>query len=130
MKGTWEAPRIMVQEFEANEYVAACGDSGKVYNFKCDAGVGVTHGAGLLKTKYVWDVTTDDGRKLTSLGGYYGPCGETHQAESDDEFIYGYMDDVYTNQNENIRVVIWTDHGTNVHCTTNLDINSWETAKS
>ena len=24
MKKTWQAPRILVQEFEANEYVAAC----------------------------------------------------------------------------------------------------------
>lgn len=26
MKKTWQAPRILVQEFEANEYVAACYD--------------------------------------------------------------------------------------------------------
>ena len=24
MKKTWQAPRILVQEFETNEYVAAC----------------------------------------------------------------------------------------------------------
>ena len=31
---------------------------------------------------------------------------------------------------ENIKVVIWTDHDTNVHCTTQLDMNQWTTAKS
>ena len=31
-------PVVEVQEFAANEYVAACGDSGKVYKFVCDAG--------------------------------------------------------------------------------------------
>ena len=40
MKKTWEEPRILVQQFMPNEYVAACGDSGTVYNFVCDAGGG------------------------------------------------------------------------------------------
>ena len=38
MKKTWEEPKIMVQKFVANEYVAACGTSGVVYNFECNAG--------------------------------------------------------------------------------------------
>ena len=38
MKKEWMEPVIEVQEFAANEYVAACGDSGKVYKFVCDAG--------------------------------------------------------------------------------------------
>ena len=33
MRKEWMEPVIEVQEFVANEYVAACGDSGKVYNF-------------------------------------------------------------------------------------------------
>ena len=37
----WRRPLTEVQKFEANEYVAACGDSGVVYKFKCDAGGGV-----------------------------------------------------------------------------------------
>ena len=37
----WRRPLTRVQQFEANEYVAACGDSGVVYKFKCDAGGGV-----------------------------------------------------------------------------------------
>lgn len=28
------------------------------------------------------------------------------------------------------KVIIWTDHGRNVHCTTNLNRESWETTKS
>ena len=27
-------------------------------------------------------------------------------------------------------VVIWTNNGTNVHCTTNLNMKEWATAKS
>lgn len=38
MKKEWTEPVVEVQEFAANEYVAACGDSGKVYKFVCDAG--------------------------------------------------------------------------------------------
>ena len=38
MKKRWEEPRILVQKFMPNEYVAACGDSGVVYNFECNAG--------------------------------------------------------------------------------------------
>lgn len=46
MKKTWQAPRILVQEFEANEYVAACYDmfcaiSGNGYGeYKGDATFG------------------------------------------------------------------------------------------
>ena len=85
MKKEWMEPVVEVQEFTVNEYVAACGDSGKVYKFECNV---------------------------------------------QDDFIKGYMDDVNTWENENIPVIIWTDGGTDVHCTKNLDINSWETAKS
>ena len=40
MKRVWCRPQTVVQKFEANEYVAACGDSGTVYKFTCDAGGG------------------------------------------------------------------------------------------
>ena len=39
MKRRYERPSAYIEEFTPNEYVAACGDSGKVYNFKCNAGV-------------------------------------------------------------------------------------------
>ena len=32
MKKRWEEPKIMVQKFMPNEYVAACGDSGRSIN--------------------------------------------------------------------------------------------------
>ena len=38
MRKEWMEPVIEVQEFVANEYVAACGNSGKIYKFVCDAG--------------------------------------------------------------------------------------------
>ena len=132
MKKRWEEPRILVQKFMPNEYVAACGDSGVVYNFECNAGSR-------------WDsynVYFDDGRPLASSNGNeehyaqftgYHPCGATHEAESDSGFYDGYM---YlqnwrgNNSGNPIDVVIWTDNGTDVHCTTNLDMDEWTTAKS
>ena len=128
----WSRPLTRVQQFEANEYVAACGDSGVVYNFECNAGSR-------------WDsynVYFDDGTPLASSNGNeewyaqftgYHPCGATHEAESDSGFYDGYMylqNGWGNNKGSRIDVIIWTDNGTDVHCTTNLDQDSWETAKS
>lgn len=133
----WSRPVTMVQKFEANEYVAACGDSGVVYKFKCDAGGGEsgdvyveTNGVDGLQTRGEW-VGGWGGHWQEadkSLGGYYA-CGTTHEAESDDGFLNGYYVPYYSD--DVTKVIIWRGpHNNNVHCTTNLDQNSWETAKS
>lgn len=132
MKKTWEEPKILVQKFIPNEYVAACGDSGVVYNFECNAGNENTHYAvkdsnGDVAT--ISEMYMNGGGKWG--GYYYEPCGETHKAESDSGFLKGYhLDDPTTQRNENIQVVIWTDNDTDVHCTTKLNMNEWTTAKS
>lgn len=132
MKKMWEEPKILVQKFMPNEYVAACGDSGVVYNFECNAG----------NRQNSYNVYYDNGRPLASSNGSeewyaqftgYHPCGATHEAESDSGFYDGYMylqDRRGNNSGNPIDVIIWTDRGTNVHCTTNLDMDKWETAKS
>ena len=128
MKKTWELPVILVQQFEANEYVAACGDSGVIYNFECNAGE--------KRKRYAvkdanGDVATISGMYLDGSWYYYHPCGDTHEAPSDSGFLFGYhLDDPKTENDENIQVVIWTNNNTDVHCTTKLDINSWTTTKS
>ena len=58
----------------------------------------------------------------------YHACGKTHEAPTDDEFLDGFYRPFLTLDFQ--RVKIWTDGGTNIHCTTKLDMNSWETAKS
>ena len=118
----WCRPKAVIEKFIPNEYIAACGDSGTVYNFECNAGI--KYGG---NRNYHYRVWTSGGRVLTNA---YGPCGAVHQAESNDEFLSGYMDDKNTSENENIPVIIWTDHSTDVHCTTNLDMSQWSTAKS
>ena len=142
MKNTYVKPEMQVEEFLANQYVAACGDSGKIYSFICNAGLGYTHEEiiyhfGWTERKQVQDkfnVYKSDGTKLVGSGKKftsYHPCGETHSAPSDGEFFSGYIDDQETSAVEHIPVVIWTGKNKdNVHCTTNLDIETWETAKS
>lgn len=129
MKKTWEEPKIMVQQFMPNEYVATCGDKNRVYNFVCDAGDG-TPGTVYEDSNHngKWDLFGDK-----ALTGYilptYHACGETHSAPTDDEFIEGFY---LPNSNplQATKVIIWTDGETNIHCTTNLDMNEWTTAKS
>ena len=60
----------------------------------------------------------------------YHPCDATHEANVKDEFINGYIDDQETWTDEKIPVIIWTNNGTDVHCTGNLETSEWETAKS
>lgn len=133
----WERPMAVVDAFVANEFVSACGDSGVVYNFECNAG---------KKNKH-YDVFTADGRNITSNDGpwhYYHLCHKTHQAEEDSGFIKGFIVD--NNGNDQLTyttwwdgqtheypktdVIIWTNNNTNVHCTTKLNMKEWSTSKS
>ena len=130
MLRTWEAPKIIVEEFVPNEYVSACGDSGTVYKFECNAGVSGKYYA--VKDAN-GNVATISGRYMSGglFGASYHPCGETHKAEENSGFLTGYhIDDVNTQKDENIEVIIWTENNTNAHCTTELDMDNWETAKS
>ena len=129
---SYKKPVLNVERFTPNEFIAGCGDSGVVYNFECNAG----------ERRNSYNVYYDNGNPLASSNGNeewyaqftgYHPCGATHEAESNSGFYDGYMylqDRRGNNSGSPIDVVIWTDRGTNVHCTTNLDMDKWETAKS
>lgn len=121
-KMTWTRPVTEVQQFAANEYVAACGDTEYgVYKFKCDAPRG---------TLYYFE--GDSAKKL----GRYHPCGETHEASKKDEFPEGFVDyDRDGNMDDNEKVIVWLEKNRwgeiyNWHATTNLNRASWVTAKS
>ena len=149
-KRIWSKPEMHEFAFAANEYVAACGDEHKKYLFTCDAGGG--------KSGYVWiednkkdGLQSDDYWALGTwptggsssrdeydhfLGGYHA-CGATHEASTTDDFYNGYYlaKDKCNNGNFNLldvlKVIIWRGPKNNdTHCTTNLDMNSWTTAKS
>ena len=140
-KKAYVKPTMESETFVPNTYVAACGDGGVVYKFKCDAGGGVhgnvyveSNGVDGLQTDGEWIPGTgwDDWGHWQpadrSLGGYHA-CGTTHEADSDSEFLNGYY--VPYGDNTVTKVIIWRGkYNNNVHCTTNLDMNSWEIAKS
>ena len=129
MRKEWMEPVIEVQEFVANEYVAACGDSGTVYKFTCNAPGG-----------WLYYYPESDGQidgNYTGSGsqkriGPYHPCGATHEASVTDAFYDGFVDYNWNRkQDSGEGVIVWRgSNNKNGHATTNLDINSWETAKS
>ena len=134
MKKSYVRPVMQCEEFAANEYVAACGDSGTIYKFKCDAGskrdsyhVYLNGDDGVPETTDDIDWSARSGRLKP-----YQPCGATHDADTDSGFYPGYMYKLAQGENVGnmIPVYVWTEYNTNTHCTTNLDMDSWETAKS
>lgn len=129
MKKRWEEPMILVQQFVANEYVAACGEENKVYKFTCDADSDAWFKDG--GSVYL-ETNGRDGLQI-GIGGdryrsEYHPCGETHEAKTTDKFLKGYLATLTGGVKE---VIVWTGlNDDNTHCTTNLDMDSWTTAKS
>ena len=127
MKRTYVRPTMVGERFVANEYVAACHDQNTVYKFKCNA----QKWTGLT----VW-LNGPDGQPETSDDiklGSYGRCGAEHEAKMTDEFYAGYLKKNYLGipGGERMDVIVWRgEDGKNIHCTTNLDKNTWETAKS
>lgn len=122
MKRAYVRPTMVGERFVANEYVAACGDKGTVYKFKCDAGGGKS-GEVYLET---------NGRKGfqplgdTYLSGYHA-FGTTHDANTADVFLDGY----YVRGLTVTPVKVWRgEDGKNTHCTTNIHMENWEKAKS
>ena len=140
-RNVWKQPMTVVQKFVPNEYVAGCGDSGTTYFFKCDAGDGV-YGSVYEETNGIPGLQTGR-RGDTELAGYsnswlgesgFHACNKTHEAESSNAFVGGYYCAKGNTYNP-IQVIVWKEPRgwwmpDNIHCTTNLDKDSWETAKS
>lgn len=137
MKKKWVEPKILVQQFVANEYVAACGASGVVYKFECNAPAGVIHyypvSDGKIDGEYYGN------GEAISRNRSYTPCGITHEASATDGFYDGFVD---RNRNGKCdpgeEAIVWLEPEWSVlgytqyngHATTNLDMDTWETAKS
>lgn len=140
-KRIWTKPQAVVEQFMANEYVAACGDSGVVYKFECNAPGGTVY---YYNNKTVGDGVIDGYYKgtgsATKAGGYH-PCSEKHEAESTADFCDGFVD---RNSNGSCdsgeEAIIWLEYAKNWftgelevdnwHATALLNRNEWETAKS
>lgn len=126
---------VVVDTFAANEFVSSCGDSGVVYKFKCDAGddwgdysVYLNGKDGIAHTKD--DIFWCGGRDAVRGYRTYTRCGKTHNAEDKNDFFPGYIRKEKLFGVDERKVIVWTENGTNTHCTANLDKSTWETAKS
>ena len=128
MKKTYVKPTINVENFAANEFIAACGDTNYEYLFVCNANSGGWFGDG----GSVYVDTNKNGRWNPGRDerlGSYSPCQDTHNTKDGDEFLDGFL--VANIGTKVMKVKIWRgEDGHNIHCTKNLDMNSWETAKS
>jgi hypothetical protein len=128
MKKIWSVPEAIAEQFAANEYVAACHDINKVYKFTCDAPAGTIC------------VDWDNDGDVDRFSGYH-PCEKKHESPVSDTYYLGYVDrNGNRQQDEGEAAYIWLEFSrnwwtgdlevSNGHATANLDMNSWETAKS
>lgn len=129
MKPMYERPTMDVENFAANEFIAACGDNNVVYKFVCDAGwTGISGSTVWLNGPDGRPETRDDVRL-----GTYGKCGKTHEASVTDDFYPGYLKKNVGGLpvGSRVDVIVWRgEDGKNIHCTKNLNKDQWETAKS
>jgi len=152
-KKMWVAPQMEGMEFLAGEYCeSVCGTNNVLYNFTCDAGGGASgwvwledNGVeGLQKTEGITETGVRYDADYCYAGGVWGAkfssyhaCGATHTASAKDPFLDGYYQE-YSNNGWNpspvgsvVKVIVWKgERQDDVHCTTNLDMKNWTTAKS
>lgn len=125
----YKKPVLNVEQFTANEFIAACGDQNKVYKFKCDAPAGnlyiYPNSDGNIDGKHEW-------WRYHYKIGKYSPCGAEHEASTKSDFYDGFVDYNHNGfQDEGEGVIVWRgDNGRDGHATKNLDMSTWETAKS
>lgn len=130
MKRAYVRPTMVGERFVANEYVAACGDSGTVYNFECNAPRGILYyypeSDGKIDGEY-------KGNGSAVRVGPYHPCGTKHEANATDDFRDGFVDYNRNGEYDEGEGIIfwpgtsWWNYG---HATKNLDMSKWETVKS
>ena len=120
-------PMMDSEVFAANEYFSACGDTAYGnYLFECNAPGGRLY---YYRTNW-W------GEEEAEYIGSYTPCKKKHEASRESEFPDGFIDyNRNGREDKGEAVVVWIERGMlgsirNAHATTNLDRDSWETAKS
>lgn len=122
----WERPMVVVDTFAANEFVSTCHEQNMVYKFKCDAGDERRRYSSFIDSNNNGEFDIFD----KQIGSSYHPCGEEHEAKTKDVFYNGFIQNNSYPWNV-IPVIIWRGkNGDNVHCTTNLKKDTWETEKS
>ena len=130
MRKSYVTPEMKVEEFTPNEYCSTCGESGTTYKFVCNAAKnwGFDFGGSVYQeTNGREGLQTNSDKYL----GEYQQCSATHIAEHTDDFLEGYFAPNGFIDTGVRKVVIWRGaYDDNIHCTTTLDKEDWETAKS
>lgn len=129
MLRTWEAPKIIVEEFVPNEYVSACGDTEYgVYKFTCNAGGGEYGGLYVLRNSMFGSYY----ERVSSGTKSYHACNETHETSVRDDYVEGIFDpDTNHNNGNEVDCLIWYHNGKyQGHASTGLTRDEWEVLKS
>lgn len=139
MKNEYTKPEMVIEKYMAeHNFAEDCSKKpgGRTVYFKCDAGesnkrYAVKNAAGQAQTI--------SKMYLNGTNFYYHPCGDTHtfklegkqQLQDRKDIITGmHLDDTSTKYDDKIAVTIWTDNNTDVHCTTIINPQEWDTSKS
>ena len=127
-KKAYSKPMLKSEAFVPQSYVAACGDTNKVYKFTCDAPGGFLY---YFRDKPASGAQPTVGSEGRLIGSYH-PCGKDHEADTQSGFYWGYVDYNYNRNLDNgEQVIVWRgENGRNGHATKKLDMTKWETAKS
>ena len=132
MKRTYVRPTMVGERFVANEYVAACGEENKVYKFNCNAPRGQLYyyrsSDGTIDGKYTG---TDRARWVGDYHHVMQSMKQVLQVNFHDGFVDYNKNRI---QDEGEGVIVWLEKKkwgfVSGHATTNLNMHSWETAKS
>ena len=87
-KKVYTKPELKSEAFVPQTHVAACGDSGTVYKFTCDAPRGTLY---YFRDKPASGSQPTIGNRGIWLGNYH-PCSAFHEAEAQSGFYWGYVD--------------------------------------
>lgn len=129
-KRAYVKPSLESEAFVPNAYIATC-ESGVTYWFECNAGSRIP-GMNTVyeETNGIPGLQTGKRGDRIRSSSYYA-CNDRHEVRPNETFLDGYVVQHHiVGKDETMSVLIWTEGGTNTHCTTELDKENWEVAKS
>lgn len=124
-KRTYVKPVLSGEEFVPQNYIAACGDSGAVYKFKCDARAG-----------YMYVPDPNNSNSYLVKRQSYTPCAETHETPVADTYYDGFIDrngNRTEDAGEEVKVYLEFNRWGSIidgHATENVKMETWDISKS
>lgn len=124
-------PTMESEAFVPSAYCAPCA-SGVTYWFECNAGSSWSgFNTVYEETNGIPGLQTEGRNPDRVRSRSYYACNERHEVGANETFLDGYVVQHHIiGRDETMSVLIWTEGGTNTHCTTELDPHEWEIAKS